>query len=88
MIIFGNIPHPVTISTVTANQKFIILTDGSTNHGFYTIGSASLQKDRCILFRIAGSNADQLFTQCFDNVQIIVFIPCTPVGHHGFLYSL
>ena len=87
MIIFGNISHTVTISTITANQKFIVLSDGSTDNCFHTISAATLQKYGSVLLRIASGNAYQLFTHFLHNVQVIILVPCTPVGHHGFFYG-
>ena len=86
VIIFGNITHAVSVSAVAANQKFVFRSDSGAKYSFHAIGPASLQKYRSIIFNILCGNAHQIFAQFLNNAEVIIFVPCTPVSHHGFFY--
>ena len=87
VIIFGDITHTVAVGSVATNQKFVFRGDGCTQNGFYAVCTASLQKDRGVFFRVFSGDAHQVFAKFLNDTEVIVFVPCAPVGHHGFFYG-
>ena len=84
MIVLRNVSHAVAVSSIAANQQFIFGSDGCAQHSFHAVGAAALQKNRGIVFRLLSGEGYEFFAQFLHNAEIVVFIPCTPVGHHSF----
>ena len=87
MIIFGNVSHAVSVCSVAANQEFIFGSDRCTEYSFHAVSAAALQEDRGVIFCLCGGKRDKFFAKFLYNAEVVVLIPCTPVGHHGFFYS-
>ena len=86
-MILSNISHTVTISSIAQNQQFVTRLNGTSYNGFHTIGSTALQKNGSIFIGLLCSECNEGFAYFLYDMHIIICIPCTPIGEHGFFYG-
>jgi len=86
-VIFGNVPHTVTISAIAEDKQFVFRSDDTADNSFHAISAASLQEYGSVFVGGYGGKGYKRFTDFFYNVYVIVGVPCTPIGHHGFFYG-
>ena len=83
----GNDSHAVAVGTVAEDKQFVTLLEGTAQHGFHTIGTATLHQHGSVLFRMFRGHLHQRFADFFHDSHIIIFIPSAPVTQHGFFYG-
>ncbi len=89
MVILGDVAHAVAVGAVAQYEKFVARLDDATDDGFHTVRAAALQEDGSILFRYCWvAMPTSSLRNFFHNVEVVVFVPSTPVGQHGFLDGL
>ena len=87
-VILGDVAHAVAVGAVAQYEKFVARLDDATDDGFHTVRAAALQEDGSIVSGMLGGEGDEGLTDFFHNVEVVVFVPSTPVGQHGFLDGL
>lgn len=87
-MILGDVAHAVAVGAVAQYEEFVARLDDATDDGFHTIRAAALQEDGSIVAGMLGGEGDEGLADFFHNVEVVVFVPGTPVGQHGFLDGL
>ena len=87
-VILGDVAHAVAVGAVAQYEKFVARLDDATDDGFHTVRAATLQEDGSIVAGMLGGEGDEGLADFFHNVEVVGFVPSTPVGQHGFLDGL
>ena len=85
MIIVGYHAHTLSVGSVGSHEQMVVGLYHRTERSLNTEAAAALHQHRRIFFGAARRQLHELFAYNLNNAYIIVFVPCAPVAHHGFL---
>ena len=84
-IVVGNHTHTFPVCSVGSDEQVFVIAYSAADGGLHTESPAALHQHRRVFVRAARYEFDKFPSYDLYDAGVVVFVPSTPVTHHGLL---